>query len=124
LNIPGYPKSTPKLSEFFENILSELYLFLNARLIEIDQKSVFTDEGVCCLGECKNREIENSGSTTRTIIAVLIILVIFGLLFYIWKKYRKKGKSAAEVMKEIEDKYKKQPSKPAATSQPTSQDKK
>jgi holo-ACP synthase / triphosphoribosyl-dephospho-CoA synthase len=36
LNVPGYPKSTPLLSAFFSDVLSEFKLFLRAHTISID----------------------------------------------------------------------------------------
>ena len=36
LNIPGYPKSTPLLSDFFDDVLSEFRQFLQAHGIPID----------------------------------------------------------------------------------------
>ncbi|MEI7594241.1 MAG: triphosphoribosyl-dephospho-CoA synthase [Bacteroidota bacterium] len=44
LNIPGYPKTSLEIKNFFEIIHSELIFYLKARLIELDNKSLLSDE--------------------------------------------------------------------------------
>jgi len=67
--------------------------------------SVESLEGSCCIGLC----VEKSGSSTTTYIGIILIVVLIILIIYIFLKARsrKKLKSAEEILKEKQGKYKK-----------------
>lgn len=62
---------------------------------ECDGESVYTKDGVCCLGSCK--EIEKS--STGKIIGWIIVAAVVGFLIWFFKKKYRKAKKPIDLLK-------------------------
>jgi len=62
-------------------------------------------EGPCCIGICE----EPKSDTSSTIIGIVLILILAGLIFYVYRRSKKKKgmKSTGEVLEDKREKYKK-----------------
>ncbi len=66
--------------------------------------TVASVEGSCCIGICEEEE----SSLGSTITGVVLILILVGLLYYVYRKSKKNkaAKSTGDVLKDKEEKYK------------------
>ncbi len=56
-----------------------------------------TEEGLCCLGECKKEG--GGGGGGKFFLALIIIIIIALILFFVFKRFKKVKKSPKEVLK-------------------------
>lgn len=55
-------------------------------------------DGNCCIGLCEQKK-----PSSNWIWVIIIILILFGIVFFLFKRYKKPGKSASQLLKEKQE---------------------
>jgi len=73
-------------------------------------KTVSSLEGNCCIGEC----VEVKTGNYRVLIGIIIFVVIFGVMYYVYTKFKRPTmKSSREMLKEKSNKFDERMEKPS-----------